>query len=141
MPQRVHAVTALFAHRDVSRTDVLDQDLMQVVLLGERAHRGGVTQEDLRPVLAWATDGGQAAGGFTPLTCWLPPLPWAMASPCSPTTVTMPIRSALFIPRFASAWLVTGQTECRDRPSASWLPHSPVLECVRTTLENGCGLP
>jgi hypothetical protein len=39
------------------------------------------------------------------LTYWLPPLPWAMASPCSPTTVITPIRSALFVPGLAVAVL------------------------------------
>jgi len=35
----VHAVAALLAHQDVSRPGVLDQDLVQVVLVGERADR------------------------------------------------------------------------------------------------------
>jgi hypothetical protein len=46
-----------------------------------------------------------------------------MASPCSPTTVITPIRSALFVPGLAFAWLVTGQAECQDRPPRSLRPH------------------
>ncbi len=48
MPQRVHAVAALLAHRDVSCPRVPDQDLVQVVLIGERPGRGRVPQEHLR---------------------------------------------------------------------------------------------
>jgi hypothetical protein len=50
VPQGVHAVAALLAHQDVSRPGVLDQDLVQVVLVGERADRGGMPQEHLRAV-------------------------------------------------------------------------------------------
>ncbi len=50
VPQRVHAVTAFLTHRNVRRPGVLDQDLMQMVLLGERSDRGVVPQEHLRAV-------------------------------------------------------------------------------------------
>ena len=50
VPERVHAVAALLAHRHVRDPGVLDQDLMQMVLVGERADRGGVPQEHLRAV-------------------------------------------------------------------------------------------
>jgi hypothetical protein len=46
----VHAVTAFLAHRDVRHPGVLDQDLMQMVLVGERPDRGQVPQEHLRAV-------------------------------------------------------------------------------------------
>ena len=50
MPQRVHAVAAFLAHRNVRHPGVLDQDLMQMILVGERADRGGVPHEHLRAV-------------------------------------------------------------------------------------------
>lgn len=74
------------------------------------------------------------------MTYWLPPLPWATASLCSPTMVITPIRSALFVLSLAFAWLVTGQAECkiarrsafatlvqssRSRRAQSLLSHSP----------------
>jgi hypothetical protein len=43
----VHAVAAFVADRDVGCTGVLDQDLVQMVLVGERADRGGVADEHL----------------------------------------------------------------------------------------------
>jgi hypothetical protein len=43
-------MTAFLAHRDMSGPGVLDQDLMQMILIGERACRGGVPQEHLRAV-------------------------------------------------------------------------------------------
>ncbi len=46
----MHAVAAFVADRDVSHPGVLDQDLMQMVLVGERADRGEVAQEHLRAV-------------------------------------------------------------------------------------------
>jgi hypothetical protein len=46
----VHAVAALLADRDVSHPGVFDQDLMQMVLVGERADRSEVPQEHLRTV-------------------------------------------------------------------------------------------
>jgi len=46
----MHAVAAFLADRDVSHPGVLDHDLMQVVLVGERADRGEVPDEYLRAV-------------------------------------------------------------------------------------------
>jgi hypothetical protein len=43
----VHAVAALLAHRDVGGPGVLGQDLVEVILVGERADRGGVPDEHL----------------------------------------------------------------------------------------------
>ena len=43
-------MTAFLAHRHVSHPGVLDQDLMQMVLVGERPDRGQVPQEHLRAV-------------------------------------------------------------------------------------------
>ncbi len=43
-------MAALLAHRHVRHPGVLDQDLVQVVLVGERADRGGVPHEHLRGV-------------------------------------------------------------------------------------------
>ena len=40
MPKRVHAMAALLADPHVSHPGVLDQDLMQMVLVGERPDRG-----------------------------------------------------------------------------------------------------
>ena len=48
--ERMHAVAAFLADRDMSRPGVLDQNLMQMVLVGERADRGGVAEEHLRAV-------------------------------------------------------------------------------------------
>ena len=50
MTERVHAMTAFLAHRHVRYPGVLDQDLMQMVLVGERPDRGQVPQEHLRAV-------------------------------------------------------------------------------------------
>jgi hypothetical protein len=85
VPPRVHAVAAFLAHRDVSRPGVLDQGLVQVVLLGERAHRGGVPQEHLR-VVAGRPAGADVvddrpADVFQQRNCTLRPvLAWAMDS-------------------------------------------------------------
>lgn len=49
--QGMHAVSAFLADRDVRGAGVFDQDLMQMVLVGERADRGGVTDDHL-PVFA-----------------------------------------------------------------------------------------
>ena len=45
--ERMHAVAALLADRDMSCSGVLDQNLVQMVLVGERADRGGVAEEHL----------------------------------------------------------------------------------------------
>ncbi|HET8641725.1 MAG TPA: hypothetical protein VFM37_07295, partial [Pseudonocardiaceae bacterium] len=47
-------MAALFADTHVRHPGVLDQDLMQVVVLGERADRGGVAEEHLRAVAGWS---------------------------------------------------------------------------------------
>jgi hypothetical protein len=64
------------------------------------------------------------------LTYWLPPLPWATVSLCSPTTVITPIRSALFVPSLAFAWLVTGQAERLDCPIAQ--PPATLVQSSRS---------
>src|SRR6266568_6572808 len=46
----MHAVAALLANRHMRRPGVLDQDLVQMILVGERAYRGGVPDEYLRAV-------------------------------------------------------------------------------------------
>ena len=48
VPQRMHTVAALLAHRDMRDPGMLDQDLMQMILLGERADRRSVPHEHLR---------------------------------------------------------------------------------------------
>ena len=48
MAERVHAMTAFLAHRHVRYPGVPDQDLMQMVLVGERPDRRQVPQEHLR---------------------------------------------------------------------------------------------
>ena len=50
VPERVHPMTALLAEAHVRGTGVLDQDLMQMVLVRERADRGGMPQEHLRAI-------------------------------------------------------------------------------------------
>ena len=47
VPERMHAVAALLAQRDMSGPRVLDQDLVQMVLVGKRAYRGGVPKKHL----------------------------------------------------------------------------------------------
>ena len=47
-------MAAFLTHRDVRGPGVLGQDLMQVILVGERADRGGVPEEHLRAVASWA---------------------------------------------------------------------------------------
>jgi hypothetical protein len=47
----VHAVAALLAEWHAGGPGVLDQDLIQVILIGERADRGGVPDEHLRAVV------------------------------------------------------------------------------------------
>ena len=56
MPQRVHAVTAVLPDRHVRRPGVLDQDLMQMIPIGERTDRGGVPDEHLRAITGWTPD-------------------------------------------------------------------------------------
>jgi hypothetical protein len=48
-------VAAFLTQRHVSGPGVLDQDLVQVILVGERAYRGGVPQEHLRALASWTT--------------------------------------------------------------------------------------
>ena len=50
MPQRVHAMAAFLAHRNVCCAGMFDQNLMQMILVGERADRGHVPHEHLRAV-------------------------------------------------------------------------------------------
>src|SRR5437870_4038949 len=50
MAEGVHAMTAFLAHRHVRYPGVLDQDLMQMVLIGERPDRRQVPHEHLRAV-------------------------------------------------------------------------------------------
>lgn len=59
--QRVHAVAACLADRDVSHPGVLDQNLVQMILVGERTDRGGVAHKHLgavarRPAIADVID-------------------------------------------------------------------------------------
>ncbi|WP_423185172.1 hypothetical protein [Arthrobacter sp. NyZ413] len=42
VPQRMHAMAASLTQRDMSDPGVLDQDLVQMILVGERAYRGSV---------------------------------------------------------------------------------------------------
>jgi hypothetical protein len=51
VPERVHPVAALLAQRHMRGAGVLDQDLMQMVLLGERADRSGMPQKHLQASL------------------------------------------------------------------------------------------
>ncbi len=50
VPKRMHPMAAFLTQRDMGRPGVLDQDLVQVILVGERAYRGGVPEEHLRAV-------------------------------------------------------------------------------------------
>ena len=45
----MHAVAAFLTHRHVGGPGVLDHDLVQMILVGERADRGGVPDEYQRP--------------------------------------------------------------------------------------------
>ncbi len=54
VPQPVQAMTAFPAHQDMSGPGVFDQDLMQMILAGERACRGGAPEEYPRAVTSWA---------------------------------------------------------------------------------------
>ena len=48
--ERVHTVAAFLANRDMGYPGVLDQYLVQMILVGERAYRGGVADEHLPAV-------------------------------------------------------------------------------------------
>ena len=55
VPERMHPMTTLLSQRHVRGAGVLDQDLVQMVLVGERADRGGMPPKHLRAVAVWAT--------------------------------------------------------------------------------------
>jgi len=50
VPQGMHAVAAFLADRDTGHPSVLEKNLMQMVLVGERPDRGGVPEEHLSAV-------------------------------------------------------------------------------------------
>ena len=56
VPERMHTVPTFLTHRDVGGPGVLDQDLVQMILVGKRAYRRGMPDEHLRAVA------GRAAG-------------------------------------------------------------------------------
>jgi len=53
VPQRMHAMAAILTQPDTGHPGVLDQDLMQMILVGERPDRGGVPDEHLWAVGLW----------------------------------------------------------------------------------------